>query len=96
MPFDRRAGCRFGVSDMPIEHHPLVAEFPDHRESIHQLKLENAHFQKLMGKYEDTDKEIVRMEDGLETPEDQVLTELKKKRLELKDELLAMMRKAEA
>ena len=81
---------------MSIEHHSLVTEFPNHRETIHRLKLENAHFQKLMAKHEETDKEIVRMEEGIETPEDAVLTELKKERLEVKDEILAMLQKAEA
>jgi uncharacterized protein YdcH (DUF465 family) len=33
------------------------------------------------------------MEDGIETPEDAVLTQLKKERLELKDELLLMLNK---
>ena len=80
---------------MSIEHHSLASEFPDHRETIHQLKQENAHFHKLMVKYEDVDKEIVRMEENIETPEDAVMTQLKKQRLELKDELLAMMLKAE-
>ncbi|MFT4547848.1 MAG: hypothetical protein ACI8XO_003079 [Verrucomicrobiales bacterium] len=78
---------------MPIEHHPLITEFPEHRDGIHTLKQDNAHFQKLMVKYEDVDKEIVRMEEGIETPEDAVLTELKKSRLELKDEILAMLLK---
>ncbi|MDG2123330.1 MAG: DUF465 domain-containing protein [Verrucomicrobiales bacterium] len=57
--------------------------------------MENAHFQKLMVKHEDTDKEIVRMEGGVETPEDSVLTELKKVRLGIKDEILVMIHKAE-
>ena len=81
---------------MSLQHHPLISEFPNHREAIHRLKMEDAHFQKLMAKYEETDKEIVRMEEGIETPEDAVLTELKKVRLGLKDELLAMLQKAEA
>ncbi len=75
-------------------HHPLITEFPDHQDTIHQLKLENAHFRNLMDKYEAVDKEVVRMEEGIETPEDIVLTEEKKKRLELKDELFAMIQKA--
>lgn len=78
-----------------MQHHPIITEFPDHRETIHRLKMENAHFQKLMAKHEDTDKEIVRMEGGVETPEDSVLTELKKVRLGIKDEILVMIHKAE-
>ena len=61
---------------MPIEHHSLITEFPDHRETIHSLEQGNAHFLKLMEKYEEVDKEIVRMEEGIETPEDAVLTQL--------------------
>ncbi|MEM6278976.1 MAG: DUF465 domain-containing protein [Verrucomicrobiota bacterium] len=76
---------------MPINHHPLLTEFPDHHDAIHQLKLENAHFRKLMDEYEATDKEVFRMEEGIETPEDKVLTEAKKKRLFLKDEIAAML-----
>ena len=46
---------------MAIEHHPLIAEFPEQREAIHALKMENSHFQRLMDSYENVDKEIVRM-----------------------------------
>jgi uncharacterized protein YdcH (DUF465 family) len=80
---------------MSIEHHSLVVEFPEHRETIHQLKQEHAHFQRLMNEHEAVDKEIVRMEENIETPEDSVLTEKKKTRLMIKDELLAMILKAE-
>lgn len=76
---------------MPINHHPLLTEFPEDHEAIHALKLENAHFRKLMDEYESVDKEVFRMEEGIETPEDTVLTEAKKKRLDLKDQLAAMI-----
>ena len=46
---------------MSIQHHPLVTEFPDHRDTIHTLKQENAHFRKLMEEYEEIDKEISAM-----------------------------------
>ena len=77
---------------MPVEHHPLITEFPDHRDTIHRLKEENAHFQNLMVSYEDLDKEVFRMEEGIETPEDAVMTDLKKKRLDLKDQIAAIKR----
>ena len=80
---------------MSIHHHSLITEFPEHREAIHQLKQENLHFSKLMAKHEEVDKEIVRMEEGIETPEDLVLAQLKKQRLELKDEIFSMLTKAE-
>lgn len=81
---------------MAIEHHPLITEFPEHREAIHDLKMDNAHFQRLMDSYERVDKEIVRMEEGIETPADEVLTALKKERLDLKDQLAEMLRSATA
>ncbi len=81
---------------MPLEHHPLIAEFPDHRESIHALKERNAHFQRLMHEYEELDKEVYRMEEGIETPADDVLTDLKKRRLDLKDQIAGMLRDSEA
>ncbi len=81
---------------MPFAHHPLITEFPDHRETLRLLKESNAHFHKLMESYEEVDKEIYRIEEGIETPEDSVLTALKKRRLELKDEISAMLREAEA
>lgn len=77
---------------MSLDHHPLIAEFPEYREAIHALKSENVRFQNLMESYEGTDKEIIRMEEGIETPEDTVLTELKKKRLDLKDQIATMLR----
>lgn len=76
---------------MPIEHHPLITEFPNHRDIIHQLKADNAHFQRLMNEYEQIDKEVFRMEEGIETPEDAILVEKKKLRLHLKDQLAAMI-----
>ena len=79
---------------MPISHHPLNDEFPEDHETIHRLKTENAHFRRLMEDYEKVDKEVFRMEEGIETPEDAVLTEEKKKRLDLKDQIAAMIREA--
>ena len=77
---------------MPIEHHPLVEEFPEDHDTIHELKTKNAHFRKLMNEYEAIDKEVYRMEEGIENPEDAVLTEEKKKRLDLKDQIAVMIR----
>ena len=76
---------------MPIDHHPLITEFPNQTDIIHKLKAENAHFQRLMNEYEQIDKEVFRMEEWIETPEDAILVEKKKQRLHLKDQLAAML-----
>ncbi|MGD9096038.1 MAG: DUF465 domain-containing protein [Chromatiales bacterium] len=76
---------------MPLSHHPLVKEFPDHKDDIHRLKMENNYFQNLMDKYEELDKEIFRIEDGSEPTEDLIVEQLKKRRLALKDELFQLI-----
>tara|TARA_R110002096_G_scaffold112163_22_gene244507 strand:+ start:1476 stop:1721 length:246 start_codon:yes stop_codon:yes gene_type:complete len=81
---------------MSNNHHPLVNEFPEHRETIHSLKVANNHFRRLMDTYEETDKKIIRMEEGIETPEDSVVINLKKHRLDLKDQISELLRANEA
>ncbi|MBE0510351.1 MAG: YdcH family protein [Chromatiales bacterium] len=74
------------------EHHDLVHELPEYREQIHELKMNNKHFARLFDEYHDVDHEIRRIEQGVETPSDAYLEDLKKKRLHLKDELYAMLK----
>lgn len=76
---------------MPLSHHPLVKEFPDQKDDIHRLKMENNYFHNLMDKYEELDKEIFRIEDGSEPTDDLIVEQLKKERLALKDELFQLI-----
>ncbi len=73
------------------EQHDLHHEFPDMHDKIHDLKVSDTRFQKLFDDYENVNKEIHRIETGIETPEDMYTEELKKKRLALKDDLYAML-----
>ncbi len=73
------------------EKHDLLHEFPEHRDVIHTLKLSNRHFARLFDAYDETDHAIHRIEQGVETTTDEYLESLKKKRLQLKDELFAMI-----
>lgn len=77
---------------MPLSHHPLVTEFPEHKDALHRLKMDDAHFQVLMEKYEELDKHVFRIEDGSEPSEDIYVEKLKKERLALKDEILQMLK----
>ncbi|YCM43595.1 YdcH family protein [Verrucomicrobiaceae bacterium 227] len=79
---------------MPIEKHDLLHELPEHRDAIHTLKTNNAHFARLFEEYHEVDDEVHRIEDNIETPSDQYATERKAKRLALKDELLKMIQEA--
>jgi uncharacterized protein YdcH (DUF465 family) len=76
---------------MPIEKHDLLHEFPEHKDAIRHLKMNNAHFARLFEQYHDTDKEIHRIEENIETPSDDYTHERKVERLALKDELLKMI-----
>ena len=76
---------------MNIEHHDLAHEFPEHREKIHNLKLGNAHFAKLFDAYHLATREIERLEGENVPVSDEALEKLKKERIQLKDQLYAML-----
>ena len=77
---------------MPITHHPLIEEFFEYRDEIHDLKLNNAHFRRLAHEYEGIDKSIFRAEQGIEIVNDEYLDSIKKERLHLKDLIYSMLR----
>jgi len=71
--------------------HELAEEFPAQKAKIHELKLSNRHFAQLADKYHDLNREIHRAEVGVEAMSDESLETLKKKRLQLKDELSSLL-----
>lgn len=73
------------------KHHDLVHEFPQFKEKIHDLKTNNSHFRKLFDEYHELDHAIHRGETDTEPTTDEHLTELRKKRLHLKDALYQML-----
>jgi uncharacterized protein YdcH (DUF465 family) len=73
------------------EKHDLIHELPEHRTRIHDLKVANKHFERLFSQYHDVDHEIRRIEEGVDTPSDHYTEDLKKQRLQLKDQLYAMI-----
>lgn len=76
---------------MNVQHHDLAHEFSEHREKIHQLKMENAHFAKLFDEYDVLNKEVERLEGESVPVADETFEGLKKQRLLLKDQLYAML-----
>ena len=76
------------------EKHDLIHELPEHRETIHNLKVTDNHFARLFDEYHEVDHEIHRIETGEETPSDEYVEEKKKLRLNLKDNLLRMIKEA--
>lgn len=79
---------------MHVDHHPLLQDFPELREQLHQLRQNDQHFARLAGEYEDLDKRICRVEDGVELLDDSSLTGLKQQRVALKDDLARMLKKS--
>ncbi len=79
---------------MLTEKHDLVHELPEHRDTIHNLKMTDQHFARLFDEYHNVDHEVHRIETGVETTSDDYLEERKKRRLYLKDELYRMIKQA--
>jgi uncharacterized protein YdcH (DUF465 family) len=79
---------------MLIEKHDLVHELPEHRDTIHNLKMTNNHFARLFDQYHEVDHEVHRIETGVENTSDDYLEERKKARLHLKDELYRMIQQS--
>ena len=79
---------------MTIQHHSLAEEFPEHKQTIHDLKMNDNHFKRLFDEYEEVDRDIVRFEQEIEIACDERLEDLKKQRLKLKDELHGMLQQA--
>lgn len=74
------------------EHHPLAKDFPELKDRIHALKTGNSHFARLEREYEELDKEIVRLETGVEHASSSDLEGKKQRRVNLKDELYALLK----
>ena len=79
---------------MLTEKHDLVHELPEHRDTIHKLKMTDQHFARLFDEYHEVDHEVHRIETGVENTSDEYLDERKKQRLYLKDELYRMIKTA--
>lgn len=86
---------RKAVSEF-VDNHPLARDLPEYRDSIHALKIDDRRFSLQMEKYEALDKEIVRVEQGVEHMPDLELDALKMQRVQLKDDLVDMLKKHRA
>lgn len=76
-----------------MQSHDLHHEFPQFEQKIIELKNSDQHFKKLFDEYHGVNKEIHHIESGAEATSDDVLTNLRKKRLHLKDDLYVLLNK---
>jgi len=75
-------------------HHPILREFPEHRDTIRRLKGTNDHFRSLFAEYHRLDDEIYRIEEEIDFATDQEIEELKMRRAKLKDYIYHIIRHA--
>lgn len=71
--------------------HELAEELPEYRDQIHTLKTTDAHFARLFDDYHDVNREIHRAEAAGLNITDEHHEELKRRRLQLKDDLYTML-----
>jgi len=76
-----------------MKRHDLHTEFPEFKEKIHDLKVSDTHFRRIFDKYDEVDQHIARIETGAEPTVDDVLNDLRLKRVVLKDELYSLLTK---
>ena len=81
---------------MTATPHALPEAFPDHVETLHRLRQENAHFAKLADRYDALNEQIHKAETNIEPTDDFHMEDLRKQRLRLLDEMAAMLREAGA
>ena len=74
--------------------HELAEDFPGDVDKIHSLKMKDAHFAKLADEYHELNREVHRIESGVEPASDERSENLRKKRLLLKDEIAAILAKS--
>ncbi|NPT35322.1 YdcH family protein [Paraburkholderia xenovorans] len=70
--------------------------FPEFRDLISRLKTEDAHFSRLFERHNELDHQISNMETGVTPSDNSAIEALKKEKLQLKDELYAVLKKASA
>ena len=74
-------------------HHPILREFPEHRETIRRLKGSDDHFRNMFEEYHRLDDEIYRIEEEIDFATDQEIEELKMRRARLKDSIYRLIRR---
>lgn len=74
-----------------VEHHCLSNEFPELKDQIHALKMNDAHFRKLHEAYTDLSKRIENMETEVKPASTADEEALKMERVHLKDTLYQML-----
>lgn len=76
---------------MQVDHHGLLADFPDMRDAIEALQAHNAHFARLAASYGRLTGKVENLEEHDMPVADFTLEDMKKQRVKLKDEIYHML-----
>ena len=74
--------------------HELIEEFPDMVETMQALKQSDAHFAKLYDEYHVINRAIHRAETDVEPTDDLHMSQMRKERMLLKDQINAVLQAA--
>lgn len=74
--------------------HELAAEFPEFEQLMQELKKRDAHFARLFEEYHDLNRKVHRAETDVEPVSDEHMQERRRKRMAIKDEIYALLKKA--
>ncbi|MBC7444103.1 MAG: DUF465 domain-containing protein [Polaromonas sp.] len=79
---------------MELLNHDLAHEFPEYLEKMSHLRASDAHFSTLFASYDAHNQAITQCEQGKAAVADDELEVLKKKRLDVKDEIYQILKAA--
>ena len=77
---------------MRVDHRDLHDDLPEYAQRIHELKVGDHHFAHLFKRYDEINHEIRRLELDDVPMGDAAFEKLKLERLQLKDQLYAMLK----
>ena len=72
--------------------HEIAADFPEYAAQLHDLKTSDAHFRKIADTYHELNRDIHRAETNIEPTSDDHLTDMRKQRILLKDEIHSLLK----
>ncbi|QPM91900.1 YdcH family protein [Pseudooceanicola algae] len=75
--------------------HQLHDEFPQFAQALHDLKTQDAHFARLAEEYQEVNGQIHRAETDVTPISDAAMTDLRKRRGALRDQIFAALKMAQ-
>ena len=78
-----------------LEKHTLLHDFPQHHDTILQLKIHDRQFEQLADQYNELALQLYKLEKNNSPVADEYLESLKLRRVQLKDQLFSLIQQQE-